>query len=90
MSAGFIRDVRLAMKKLARAPVTRDRSKAAPVKPADMLTGSRTADVAVSAFLANAGVRFISQGVATGMERNPRRYERPYPIIIPAMPPIND
>ena len=68
-----MRDVLRPMKKLAKAPAQRESASAAAVNPADTLTGSRTAvDATVSVLLAKAGMRFISHGVDTGMERNPR------------------
>jgi hypothetical protein len=74
ISTGFIRDVRRPMKKLARAPAMSDKARAATLRLAEMLTGSLTAVVvAVAASLAKAGVRLISQGVDTGMERKPKR-----------------
>lgn len=74
ISAGFIRDVRLPMKRLARAPANRESTSAPAASPPDILTGSLTATVAaVAASLAKAGVRFISQGADTGIERNPRQ-----------------
>ena len=74
ISTGFIREVRLPIKKLARAPAMSDRARADALRPAEILTGSLTTVCAVApASLAKAGVRLISQGVETGMERKPRR-----------------
>ncbi len=76
ISTGFILAVRLPMKKLAITPVNRESPSPAEQRPADTLTGRRTATLeAVSISLANAGVRFISHGVDMGMERNPSAYE---------------
>ena len=59
------------MKKLARAPAMSESVKALAVSHAETLTGSLTAVAAAVASFAKAGVRFICQGVDTGMERNP-------------------
>ena len=74
MSTGFMREVRLPIKKLARTPAMSESAKAPILRAAETLTGSLvTVCAAVAASFANAGVRFISHGVETGMERSPRQ-----------------